>query len=140
LNFEFGWSQNPISKKSLCIVFKVQSIKLFGPCGTLKVQRTITLHSLKIMRVLTIDLHHRWILNFILVFCHWHSPHIQLDPTPSLTMFYSEWNAIIQGKHTEEKSFDIKYRIYKIPTWASYLHFYLLLYNATETDQMFIFN
>ena len=33
----------------MCIVSKVQSIKLFAPCGTLKVQRTITLHSLKIM-------------------------------------------------------------------------------------------
>jgi hypothetical protein len=91
-------------------------------------QRTITLHSLKIMRVLTIDLHHRWILNFILVFCHWHLPHIQLDPTPSLTMFYNEWNAIIQSKHTEEKSFDIKYRIYKIPTWASYFSQFLCVF------------
>jgi hypothetical protein len=40
---------NLATKKSLCIVSKVQSIKLFAPCGTLKVQRTITLHSLKIM-------------------------------------------------------------------------------------------
>ena len=43
---------NLVTKQSLCIVSKVQSIKLFAPCGTLKVQR-----------VLTIDLHHRWILN-----------------------------------------------------------------------------
>jgi hypothetical protein len=35
--------------KNLCIVSKVQSIKFVAPCGTLKVQRTITLHSLKIM-------------------------------------------------------------------------------------------
>ena len=27
------------TKKSLCIVSKVQSIKLFAPCGTIKVQR-----------------------------------------------------------------------------------------------------
>jgi hypothetical protein len=40
---------NLVTKQSLCIVSKVQSIKLFAPCGTLKVQRTITLHSLKIM-------------------------------------------------------------------------------------------
>ena len=30
---------NLVTKKSLCIVSKVQSIKLFAPCGTLKVQR-----------------------------------------------------------------------------------------------------
>ena len=30
---------NLVAKKSLCIVSKVQSIKLFAPCGTLKVQR-----------------------------------------------------------------------------------------------------
>ena len=30
---------NLVTKKSLCIVSKVQSIKLFVPCGTLKVQR-----------------------------------------------------------------------------------------------------
>jgi hypothetical protein len=29
---------NLVTKKSLCIVSKVQSIKLFAPCGTLKVQ------------------------------------------------------------------------------------------------------
>ena len=40
---------NLVTKKGLCIVSKVQSIKLLVPCGTLKVQRTITLHSLKIM-------------------------------------------------------------------------------------------
>jgi hypothetical protein len=30
---------NLVTKKSMCIVSKVQSIKLFAPCGTLKVQR-----------------------------------------------------------------------------------------------------
>ena len=30
---------NLVKKKSMCIVSKVQSIKLFAPCGTLKVQR-----------------------------------------------------------------------------------------------------
>jgi hypothetical protein len=30
---------NLVTKQSLCIVSKVQSIKLFAPCGTLKVQR-----------------------------------------------------------------------------------------------------
>ena len=30
---------NLVTKKSLCIVSKVQSIKLFAPCGTLKVQK-----------------------------------------------------------------------------------------------------
>ena len=30
---------NLVTKKSLCIVSKVQSIKLFALCGTLKVQR-----------------------------------------------------------------------------------------------------
>ena len=40
---------NRVTKKSLCIVSKVQSIKLFAPCGTLSTKRTITLHSLKIM-------------------------------------------------------------------------------------------
>ena len=30
---------NLVTKESLCIVSKVQSIKLFAPCGTLKVQR-----------------------------------------------------------------------------------------------------
>jgi hypothetical protein len=30
---------NLVTKTSLCIVSKVQSIKLFAPCGTLKVQR-----------------------------------------------------------------------------------------------------
>ena len=30
---------NLVTKKSLCIVSKVQSIKLFAPCETLKVQR-----------------------------------------------------------------------------------------------------
>ena len=30
---------NLVTKTSMCIVSKVQSIKLFAPCGTLKVQR-----------------------------------------------------------------------------------------------------
>ena len=30
---------NLVTEKSMCIVSKVQSIKLFAPCGTLKVQR-----------------------------------------------------------------------------------------------------
>ena len=30
---------NLVTKKSLCVVSKVQSIKLFAPCRTLKVQR-----------------------------------------------------------------------------------------------------
>jgi hypothetical protein len=30
---------NLVTKTSLCIISKVQSIKLFAPCGTLKVQR-----------------------------------------------------------------------------------------------------
>jgi hypothetical protein len=30
---------NLVTNQSLCIVSKVQSIKLFAPCGTLKVQR-----------------------------------------------------------------------------------------------------
>jgi hypothetical protein len=30
---------NLVTKKNLCIVSKVQSIKLVAPCGTLKVQR-----------------------------------------------------------------------------------------------------
>jgi hypothetical protein len=30
---------NLVTKNNLCIVSKVQSIKLFAPCGTLKVQR-----------------------------------------------------------------------------------------------------
>jgi len=48
---------NLVTRKSLCIVSKVQSIKLFAPCGTLKVQRE-QLHSI----IFKIDLHHRWIL------------------------------------------------------------------------------
>ena len=48
---------NLVTRKSLCIVSKVQSIKLFDPCGTLKVQRE-QLHSI----IFKIDLHHRWIL------------------------------------------------------------------------------
>ena len=42
---------NLVTKKCMCIVSNVQSFKLFAPCGTLKVQRIITLHSLKIMEI-----------------------------------------------------------------------------------------
>jgi hypothetical protein len=44
----------------------LQSIKLFAPCGTLKAQREqYNSPFLKNNGVLTIDLHHRWILIFI---------------------------------------------------------------------------